>query len=58
MIAYFTHQAMLNLMLTTMGLAKDYKPLTAADYENNANRQWRSSKQSPFTGNLAAVLHK
>ncbi|XP_026480413.1 multiple inositol polyphosphate phosphatase 1-like [Ctenocephalides felis] len=57
-VAYFTHQAMLNMMLTTLGLAKDSRPLTAADFEINENRQWRVSKQSPFTGNLAAILHK
>ncbi|KAJ9598264.1 hypothetical protein L9F63_011085, partial [Diploptera punctata] len=57
-VFYFTHSEMLQQVLLPLGIAKDQENLTAANYEEMKNRQWRTSNITPFAANLAAVFFK
>ena len=57
-IFYFTHSTALQLLLTTMGVAKDSVPLKASNFENMRNRKWNSSRLAPFAANLAAIFYR
>lgn len=57
-IFYFTHSTALQLLLTTMGVAKDSIPLKASNFENMRNRKWNSSRLAPFAANLAAIFYR
>ncbi|XP_050437908.1 uncharacterized protein LOC126844093 isoform X6 [Adelges cooleyi] len=41
-----------------LGLGKDHSPLTASNFIEKKNRQWRSSMFSPSAANFMAVLFK
>lgn len=59
LVAMFTHDTMLDMMFTTMNYAKDQKKLKGTDYEDMLiNRRYRTSKNTPFGGNVVAVLHE
>ncbi|XP_076651099.1 multiple inositol polyphosphate phosphatase 1 [Halictus rubicundus] len=57
-IFYFTHSSMLQLFLTTVGVAEDSTPLTASNYEAERDRKWRTSYLAPFGANFAAVFYR
>ncbi|XP_078035092.1 multiple inositol polyphosphate phosphatase 1 [Augochlora pura] len=57
-VFYFTHSSMLQLFLTTLGVAEDSTPLTASNYEAKQDRKWRTSYLAPFAANLAAVFYR
>ncbi|BES99242.1 Multiple inositol polyphosphate phosphatase [Nesidiocoris tenuis] len=57
---YFAHSVTLRSVITKLGLARDQ---TAPKHDNRGlaavkDRQWRTSRISPFTGNLFAVLYR
>jgi len=49
---------MLQMILLPLGIAKDMEPLTHSNYEQMRNRQWKTSRITPFAINLAAVFFK
>ncbi|KOC61016.1 Multiple inositol polyphosphate phosphatase 1 [Habropoda laboriosa] len=57
-IFYFAHSATVQLLLTSMGIAKDSTPPTASNFEDMENRKWNTSRLVPFAANLAAVFYK
>ncbi|XP_076171851.1 multiple inositol polyphosphate phosphatase 1 [Ptiloglossa arizonensis] len=58
-IFYFSHSTSLQLLLTTMGIAEDKTPLTAANFDTMKNsRKWRTSYLVPFGANIAAVFYR
>lgn len=56
-VAYFTHSATMQLLLTALGAAKDNDALRADNYEQLSRRKWRSSEVSPFASNLAVIKY-
>lgn len=56
-VAYFTHSATMQLLLTALGAAKDNDALRADNYQQLARRKWRSSEVSPFASNLAVIKY-
>ncbi|XP_053996568.1 multiple inositol polyphosphate phosphatase 1-like [Hylaeus anthracinus] len=58
-IFYFSHSTSLQLLFTTMGIAKDTTPLKAGNYESMVDsRKWRTSYLVPFAANIAAVFYR
>lgn len=56
-VAYFTHSATIQLLLTALGAAKDNDALRADNYQQLMRRKWRSSEVSPFASNLAVIKY-
>uniref|UniRef100_A0A1B0CIG4 Multiple inositol polyphosphate phosphatase 1 n=1 Tax=Lutzomyia longipalpis TaxID=7200 RepID=A0A1B0CIG4_LUTLO len=54
-VAFFAHSTIIELFLTSIGLAEDEMDLRADNYEEMENRKWRTSLLAPFAGNLAVV---
>ncbi|CAG9824646.1 unnamed protein product [Phaedon cochleariae] len=54
----FTSTATIQTVLTTLGIGKDFTPLTADNYHQQSKRNWRTSLLNPFAANLAAVLYE
>jgi hypothetical protein len=48
----------MQLIFTSLGVAKDSKALTRSSYESMKSRQWRTSHLTPFAANFAAVFFK
>jgi multiple inositol-polyphosphate phosphatase/2,3-bisphosphoglycerate 3-phosphatase len=57
-VFYFSHDTMLQLFFTSLGIARDNEPLTHSNYQKMKNRQWKTSLVTPFGGNFAAVFFK
>nr|XP_029723160.1 multiple inositol polyphosphate phosphatase 1-like [Aedes albopictus]XP_029723161.1 multiple inositol polyphosphate phosphatase 1-like [Aedes albopictus] len=57
-IAYFTHEAEIQIFLTALGAKKDRDSLRAENYYAMQNRNFRSSELTPFAANLAAVRYQ
>ncbi|KAG8227381.1 hypothetical protein J437_LFUL000389 [Ladona fulva] len=58
-VFYFTHSKALLMLLARLGIAKDGKTLTHADFSSTSalGRKWRTSMISPFAANLAVVFY-
>lgn len=56
-VAYFTHSAAIQLLLTALGAHKDNDALRADNYQQVSRRKWRSSEVSPFAANLAVIKY-
>lgn len=56
-VAYFTHTATIQALLTALGAAKDNDGLRADNYQQMMRRKWRSSEVSPFAANLAVIKY-
>lgn len=56
--AYFTHAAAMQLILTSLGYAKDSENLRADNYQQMKYRKFRTSVLSPFASNLVAVKYQ
>ncbi|CRK90522.1 CLUMA_CG004196, isoform A [Clunio marinus] len=54
---YSTHSTAFQLFMVTLGLFDGDVPLTAANFNIQANRQWRSSFITPMATNLAAIRY-
>ncbi|XP_012271843.1 multiple inositol polyphosphate phosphatase 1 [Orussus abietinus] len=54
----FSHSTPLQLLMTTMGIAKDSEPLTATNYNGMSKRKWRTSFLGPFASNIVAVFYR
>lgn len=54
---YSTHSAAFKLFLVTLGVFGDDVPLTAANFNIQAMRQWRTSLISPMATNIAAIRY-
>lgn len=54
-VAYFTHSATMQLLLTALGAHKDNDGLRADNYQQMMRRNWRSSEITPFASNLAVI---
>ncbi|XP_050350980.1 multiple inositol polyphosphate phosphatase 1-like [Nymphalis io] len=55
-IGYFSHDTMLDMIYTAMGLYYDYPEISG--FERIRNRKWRTSFLTPFVANFVAVLHR
>lgn len=55
---YSTHSTAFQLFLVTLGVFGNDVPLTAANFNQQALRQWRSSLITPMAVNLAAIRYK
>nr|XP_032517365.1 multiple inositol polyphosphate phosphatase 1-like [Danaus plexippus plexippus] len=53
---YFTHETMLHMIYTAMGLYMDYPEVSGL--ERVKHRKWRTSFLTPFAANFVAVLHR
>ncbi|KAL4707957.1 hypothetical protein ACJJTC_010573 [Scirpophaga incertulas] len=54
--AYFTHDTLMQMLYSALGLFKDAEDLSPT--QRNPSRQWRTSYITPFAANFAAVLYK
>lgn len=57
-IAYFSHSTILLMLLSAFGTFYDSTPLRADNFRQQANRQFRVSKISPYASSMAAVKYK
>uniref|UniRef100_A0A1B6KA08 Multiple inositol polyphosphate phosphatase 1 n=2 Tax=Graphocephala atropunctata TaxID=36148 RepID=A0A1B6KA08_9HEMI len=57
-LLYFTHDYMVNILGVGLGLVNNSFPLTAYNYPQQQNRQFRTSRTVPFAANLLAVLYR
>ncbi|KAF2887183.1 hypothetical protein ILUMI_18990 [Ignelater luminosus] len=57
-VVYFRDTATIQLVLVSLGVARDHNRLTAENYFSQTRRNWRTSTLTPFTANLVAVLHQ
>ncbi|XP_011699298.1 PREDICTED: multiple inositol polyphosphate phosphatase 1-like [Wasmannia auropunctata] len=57
-VFYFAHSYMMSLFLTTMGIAKDPRPITPANFLDMSERNWRVSQLVPSAANFAAIFHR
>lgn len=58
-IFYFTHSAALQLLLSTLGYAKDSEPLVHdTNIDKAKTRKWYTANLTPFAANLAAIFYK
>lgn len=55
---YGTHSTAFQLFLVTLGVFGNDAPLTAANFAQQSNREWKSSLISPMATNIAAVRYK
>lgn len=55
---YSTHSTAFQLFLVTLGLFGNDVPLTAANFNIQTLRQWRSSYLTPMATNIAAIRYK
>lgn len=55
---YSTHSTAFTLFLVTLGVFGDDTPLTAANFNLQAFRQWRSSLVTPMAVNIAAIRYE
>lgn len=55
---YGTHSTAFQLFLVTLGVFSNDATLTAANFAQQANREWKSSLISPMATNIAAVRYK
>lgn len=55
--AYTAHSASIQLFLTAMGAGKDAEMLRADNYEQMNLRKYRSSENTPFAANIAAIKY-
>ncbi|XP_034110590.2 multiple inositol polyphosphate phosphatase 1-like [Drosophila albomicans] len=56
-VAYFAHSPGLQMLLVSLGIAKDDEKLRADNFENMANRKWKLSELVPFGANFVAVKY-
>lgn len=54
----FGHAENMIPLISTLGLFNDSHRLTWQNYQHHLNRKFRTGKFSPFSANLAFVLHK
>ncbi|KAJ6646430.1 Multiple inositol polyphosphate phosphatase 1 [Pseudolycoriella hygida] len=54
---YSTHSTAFQLFLVTLGVFGNDVPLTASNFAQQANRQWRSSLHTPMAVNIAAIRY-
>lgn len=57
-VAYFTHNKAIELILTGLGAAKDRQALRADNYAEMKRRAWQTSQIGPFASNLAAIKYE
>lgn len=55
---YSTHSTALQLFLVTLGVFGNDTPLTAANFNLQAQREWRSSYLTPMASNIAVIRYK
>lgn len=55
---YSTHSTAFQLFLITLGVFGNDVPLTAANFAQQTNRQWRSTFLTPMATNIAAIRYK
>lgn len=55
---YFSHSQALLMMLARMGVASHGIPLRHDNFNEQKNRDWKTSELGPFAANLAAVFFK
>lgn len=57
-IFYFGHSPNVLSVVTRLGIGKDDTPLLSTNFEQMANRKWRTSILDPFASNVIAVFYK
>lgn len=55
---YSTHQTAFELFLVALGVFGNDPPLTATNFAQQANREWRISRLAPMMTNIVAVRYK
>ena len=55
---YIGHTVSIQLLLMALKINEGEEPLKATDYYFADNREYRTSLQTPFLGNVIAVFHK
>lgn len=59
LIAMFSHDTLLDMFYTALKYGKDQNKLKGSDYEDMfINRRYSTSENTPFAGNVVAVLHE
>lgn len=56
--AYLAHSATIQLFLTAMGAGRDSELLLADNYDRMQSRKYRSSENTPFAANVAAIKYE
>ncbi len=56
-IIYSGHSTELSLTFTTMGLFQDDVPLMHDNYADQQDRQFKTTKELPFAGNMEFILY-
>lgn len=56
--AYFAHSATVQLFLTALNVHRDKEAPTASNFLKMSNRNWKTSRISPFAANVAIVRYK
>ncbi|XP_060657782.1 multiple inositol polyphosphate phosphatase 1-like isoform X2 [Drosophila nasuta] len=56
-VAYFADSLGLQMLLVSLGIAKDNDTLRADNFEKMANRKWKLSELVPFGANFVAVKY-
>nr|CAD7202271.1 unnamed protein product [Timema douglasi] len=57
-VFYFSHAAVLQMVLSKLGIARDREPPTHSNYRLMQRRQWKTHSLIPFSSNLAAVFYR
>ncbi|KAK6624155.1 hypothetical protein RUM44_011013 [Polyplax serrata] len=55
---YFSHASALLMTMARLGIASHGIPLRHDNFDEQRNREWKTSELSPFAANLAAVFFK
>ncbi|EEB16594.1 multiple inositol polyphosphate phosphatase 1 precursor, putative [Pediculus humanus corporis] len=55
---YFSHASVLLMTLARLGIANHGIPLRHDNFQEQKNRDWKTSELSPFAANLIAVFYK
>jgi hypothetical protein len=54
---YSSHQTAFQLFLVSLGVFRDAVPITAANFAQQANRLWVTSRMAPMATNIAVIRY-
>lgn len=55
---YNSHSSVFQMFMVTLGALKNDDPLTASNFDEQTNRQWRNSEAFPMAANIAVIRYK
>lgn len=53
-----THSSSMQVLLVALGLFEDATPPTRSNFQTQAYRKWRTSQQTAFASNMAAIRYE